>query len=170
LYRGESFYYICQPWQNVAEPKQMILMKRWILGIVGALCIIATAAVAPEGIDSTDWKLYKEDTGVQIYMKKQTCDDEANGLFLEYVLIKLVNTNNEPVEVSWIAHRWLDNEPAFDGNSDEENSFVFSLQANDEVEGVCAQPGLSEYKRFTRKTSTPILSDLELAELTVTLK
>jgi hypothetical protein len=145
-------------------------MKRWILGIVGAICIVATAAVAPEGIDSAEWELYKEDTGVQIYMKKQTCNDEANGLFLEYVLIKLVNTNNEPVDVSWIAHRWLDNKPAFDGNSEDENSFVFSIPANETLEGECAQEGLSEYKRFTRKTSTPILSDLELAELTVTLK
>lgn len=145
-------------------------MKKWILSLAGALWLALSAAVAPDGINSDEWQLYTSENGVDIFMKKQACDDVANGVFLEYVLIKVTNTNDRAIEVSWIPHPYHDNKPAFDSNSDEERTATFVIAAGESVEGDCGDQHLSEYKRFTRKTDMRELTDLELANLTVTLK
>ncbi|QTN37982.1 hypothetical protein HZ996_02110 [Cryomorphaceae bacterium] len=145
-------------------------MKKWILSLAGALWMATAVAGAPEGINSLEWTLYTTENGVEIYMKKQACDDPANGVYLEYVLIKVVNTNNQDAEVSWVPHPFHDNMPAFDSNSDDERSASFTLSAGSALEGTCGDQRLSEYKRFTDKDDMRELTDLELANLTVTLK
>lgn len=145
-------------------------MKKWILSLAGALWLALSAAIAPDGINSNEWKLYTAQDGVEVFMKKQTCDDPANGVYLEYVLIKVTNTNDQDVQVSWIPHPYHDNKPAFDSNSDDERTASFEIAAGATIEGTCGDEHLSEYKRFTRKTDMRELTDLELANLTVTLK
>ncbi len=145
-------------------------MKKYITSLAGILWIVLSAAADPDGINSEEWKLYTSENGVEIYMKKQACDDPANGIYMEYVLIRVANTNDQAVEVSWISHPYHDNEPAFDDNPDEELAFTVAVRAGSSVEGSCGERGLSEYKRFTRKSDIRELTDLELANLTVTLK
>ena len=145
-------------------------MKKWILSLAGALWMATAVAGAPEGINSLEWTLYTTETGVDIYMTKQACDDPANGVYFEYVLIKVVNTTDQDAEVSWVPHPFHDNKPAFDSNSDDERGASFSLPAGSALEGTCGDQSLSEYKRFTDKDDMRELTDLELANLTVILK
>ncbi len=50
---------------------------------------------------SADWKLLDETSEVSLYSKYVDCNYPNEGVYAEYVLLKLVNKTTNPVQVKW---------------------------------------------------------------------
>jgi hypothetical protein len=139
-------------------------MKRIFSLIAGAMMLMS---FGPSDTFSKEWSLYESQNGVEVYFKVTNCDDVQNGVFKNYLTIKLVNTNDHDVEVSFAMKKWYDNEPWFNDPVSYENRRTVSLTAGASTEGVCENKNLSVFHSFNNKPEVAVLTKLELDELIV---
>ena len=57
----------------------------------------------------SEWQTKAEQQQVFIKEKKVACNDEANGIFKEMVMLQLENTSNATVEVVFKKEMWFNN-------------------------------------------------------------
>lgn len=48
-----------------------------------------------------EWTLIHQEQGINFYQKFSNCDLPSEGLYANYILIKVENTLNEPTKVQW---------------------------------------------------------------------
>lgn len=117
----------------------------------------------------SDWKLYKEINGIQIYQMEKECHDEANGLHQEFILLKCVNTTSNDMELSWTLEAWYDGECTTCHDPDNpEYQFSVKVNAGESVRGSCdIREGktLKIFKGFLNKEGTSTLTKFELKNL-----
>lgn len=117
----------------------------------------------------TDWKLYKETNGVQVYQMTKECHDDANGLHQELILLKVINTTSQNMKVSWTLEAWYDNKCTTCHNPDDpEYQFSVKVNAGESVSGSCdisEGQTLKIFKGFLNKENTAKLTKFELNNL-----
>jgi hypothetical protein len=123
---------------------------------------------------SNDWELYSETNGVMIYTKYTECHYESDGIHREYVLIKLLNTTNQNMQVDFDYKTWF-NGKCFNCNSDSpEFHRTVDLPAGETTEGVCdytVQNGLKLFsKHLNYNDPEHSLSKFELQNIRVIIK
>ena len=120
---------------------------------------------------TTNWNLYTDFNGIQIYFKNAECNDEKNGLYQELVLLKFINTTKENLTIEWDNELWYDGKCwTCDNESKEENHFTLKLKAGESIEGECGMDKsriLQIFKRYTNHDDVPVLSNFELKNISV---
>ena len=74
--------------------------------------------------------------GIEFYYKYQECVDAATGDKIEEIIIKVTNTTNKDIELSWDLETWY-NETCFGCRENDNNHFSISLKAGESKEGSC---------------------------------
>ncbi len=119
----------------------------------------------------SDWELYKEINGVQIYQKVTECHDAANGLHQELILLKFVNTTDQDMELSWTLEAWYDGEcSTCDDPDNAEYQFELTLSSGETATGTCdisEGKTLRIFKGFLDKEGTATLTKFELNNMEV---
>jgi hypothetical protein len=119
---------------------------------------------------TTEWQLDKVVDGVQIYLKKVDCNDEANGIFQEMILVRFVNTTQKNLRLSWDMLLWYDGKCTTCESTDGEYHYVVALEAGGIKEGICTagSPGeLRFFVRFLNYDHIPVMTQYRMADFTV---
>ncbi len=122
---------------------------------------------------STEWQLYKDVNGIHIYSKQIECNDEANGLFQEVVILKFVNTTKNDFTIKWDYELWYDNKCwTCDSKNSKENQKSISIDSQQVVVGDCENKNkvLRIFKRYTNHNDTSVLTKFELKNIITTIK
>jgi len=132
------------------------------------LVIIMSSAFAPN-IDNSNWTLYKELNGVQIYTKVNNCQLPSTTKSNEYILFKYVNTTNKNKRISGRVDAYYNN-LCRSCNLDSPNEYEFSidLKAGQFQEGNCSDE-LKAFKLYYSSKDKRIaaLSKFEFSNLIV---
>ena len=118
---------------------------------------------------SNDWTLYKTEKGVQFFYKTTDCDDAKNGLYQNFVILKVVNTTNFDVNVSFKKEVWYNNECRTCNDDSKELITKLTLSPNSEKTGDC-KGELSIFSEFKDKPDVSKLSKFELVDIKVNRK
>ncbi|MEX1002005.1 MAG: hypothetical protein WDZ35_07810 [Crocinitomicaceae bacterium] len=137
-------------------------MKNYLILI--CVFFFSTLAVAQD----TEWELYATVDGVEIYTRSVDCyaknipDQKA-------VIIKVVNTTGEQLNIEWDEAIWYNGEPVKENATDDENHYTISLPPNKSVEGECETPrgALYIYKDFITYETDVKLTKFELQNIKV---
>lgn len=149
---------------QLSKTSNYITMKslKFILGLVIILSLGSFK-------QSSDWTLYKTEKGVQFFYKVTDCDDEKNGLYQNFVILKVVNTTNFDVKVSFKKEVWYNNECRTCDDYGNEFTTNLSLLSNSEKVGNC-KGELSIFSEFKDKPDVSKLSKFELVDIKVNRK
>jgi len=96
-----------------------------------------------------EWTLFSEEIGVKFYKQYTDCQPK-NIPNQEGVIIKIVNTNNYEVEISWNLRIWYDDEEQTQNIKDKENHITVVVPKRGTLSGSCGQPSgaLYIFKKF----------------------
>ncbi|MCF8218532.1 MAG: hypothetical protein K9I29_03925 [Bacteroidales bacterium] len=143
-------------------------MKKLTLTII-ATAVLFFLLVPRLNAQESEWKLYKEVNGVQIYEKPTECHDEANGLHQEMILLKFVNTTSRDFNITWTLEAWYDGTCTTCHDPDNpEYQFSTKLKAGESIQGTCdTEEGktLRIFKGFLDKDNTATLTKFELKNI-----
>jgi hypothetical protein len=98
------------------------------------------------------------------------CNDEANGIFQEMILVQFVNTTQKDFRLSWDMLLWYDGKCTTCESTDGEYHYVVALEAGGIKEGVCTagSPGeLRFFVRFLNYDHIPVLTRYAMDNFTV---
>jgi len=119
-------------------------------------------------LNNTNWQLYQENTGIQIYFKSVACHDEHNGIHQQFIILKFVNTTETDLALSWDAHLWYDGECVTCKDTRGEYSYQLILKGGENSEGNCASGyEFKIFSRFLNYDDKPELTNFELAKLSI---
>lgn len=118
----------------------------------------------------SEWQLYASIDGVEIYTMESDCYP-TNIPDQKGILIKVVNNNNETVQVEWDKVLWYNDEIITDNTTDDENHYSVQIEKNSSNEGSCDVPRgafyiFSDFITFKSETK---LTRFELQNIKVTL-
>jgi len=94
------------------------------------------------------WKLHKEQQGVQIYFKYTDCNIPSEGYYQQQVLLKFVNTTQTPLKVKWQKEAWYEGKCATCGK--DEYKFELKIPAGETIVGECDIYSPSYLKIFSK--------------------
>lgn len=141
-----------------------------LLSISSALSAQNSSDVNYSDIEN-EWKLYQEKNGVQVYYKKAERNDEANGIFKEVILLKLVNTTNTKFEIQWKAENWYDGKCWNCDKDTKEQISSLVLDAGESQEGIAERdteyPQLRIFSRFLNYDDKPELTKFRFVNFEV---
>ncbi|GAB4279450.1 MAG: hypothetical protein Kow0068_03450 [Marinilabiliales bacterium] len=112
--------------------------------------------------DKYQWTLYNETNGVQIFTKPHECHDYINDIHKQYMLLKIVNTNNENVTVSFDKNLYYNN--VYTPGENGENNVILEISPMSSIEGDC--DSMQELKIFDSYMEFEPKSKLTKFELT----
>jgi len=110
------------------------------------------------------WKTELPMDGVRILSKKTDCSDRANGIFNEYVLLQVMNTNDYSVEVAFDRLAWFDGVCNNCKAPSPENRTIIVISGESVAKGECASKDKS-MKVFSKKLDMPEVAKLTRFEL-----
>ena len=85
---------------------------------------------------STDWILYKNINGINIYTKEANClFKDGSRMNQRVVLFKLENTTNNKVTVEWDLHVWYNGKEVVNNITPDEQHISSEINANSIIEG-----------------------------------
>lgn len=147
---------------NVLKPKPNCM--RSIL----TLLFIITTTTSVFSQEQKEWTLYSSVNGVDIYFQETNCTTDAAPAQVAYI-IKLVNTSQSNVRISWNLAVWYNNEKLTANVSEGENHYELDLTANQTLIGDCNTPfgALYIFKDFITYVSPTKLTRFELENITV---
>lgn len=123
-----------------------------------------------QDLTSTEWKIYTEKTGIQIYYRTIDCNDATNDIHQQFIILKFVNTSNTDLIVDWEMLLWY-NDECRTCNSGSEYLYTVTIPAGESSEGDCFAPReLKLFSSFLNYDHIPKLSKFEFAGLNVTPK
>jgi len=108
---------------------------------------------------TNEWQQIASEDGITISSRTADCSDRANGVFNDYLLLKVVNGNDHPVSVTFDRLAWFDNKCNGCQGDTGENRTVLELGPNAEQEGTCASREKS-LKVFSKKHDLPNVAKL----------
>jgi len=118
--------------------------------------------------DKIKWQLYSELNGVQIFYKYVECNDVHNGIYSEYVYIRIINTTNVAMNISWDEEIWYDNKCFSCGKNPAEFHKEFTIDAGDIMEPSCkTKRSLKIFSKFLNNTKASELTKFKLNNLTI---
>ncbi len=114
----------------------------------------------------SEWVLFNSVSGVEFYKKETACTPE-NIPNQKGILIKIINTNQSEVEVSWELNVWYDGVQHKADIKDGENEYKISLRAGASTQGSCDIPNgaLYIFKEFTTFKGGAVMTKFEFDNL-----
>ena len=135
----------------------------------GLIAIIASIVFT--SFNSTEeWQLHKHFKGLSFYYKTADCDDKANGLFQDFIILKIVNNSNVDLEVKFKKSVWYGGECTNCDSDSEEHYVTIKIKAGEEIIGNCKSGDLSIFKEFKDKPDVAKLSNFEISDISVKQK
>jgi hypothetical protein len=116
----------------------------------------------------TDWQVCKHLDLADIYYKKAVCqrNDEVS---FQYLLIKVVNTSGEAIQIAWEYKLFINNEEVV--KSPDDMKLQFSLDAKCSVEGKCQDEDNNKLKVFIAEgTGASMINSFDLTNLSIKAK
>jgi len=86
---------------------------------------------------SDQWKFLLTTGNVNFFYKVAACHDDANSIHSEYVLLKLENISDQPIEISWDVLMYYNNKCWNCNNLGPEYHKVVQLDPGQTIEGKC---------------------------------
>jgi hypothetical protein len=124
-----------------------------------------------KNLSATEWQLYKEYTGVQIYYRSLECHDVHNGIHQQVIILKFVNTTDTDLDLTWNAKLWFNGVCINCENTDDEHTFRLALKGGESLVGSCNSPSeLQIFSKFLNHESKTQLTNFELADLSISPK
>lgn len=124
--------------------------------------------------DLSQWKLYKEVSGLQIFSKDIGCHDIQNGIHEQYIVFQFINSTSETMSVKWQHELWYNDKCiTCDKAATIENTFQFELEPEQAVEGNCDKTGSAGLKIFTHfigSSKGSSLNNFEFKNLEISFK
>lgn len=141
---------------------KFVTMKKLIFPLL--LCFFSIVSIA-----QSNWSLYKSVDGVNIYTKESDCYPQ-NIPSQKVILIKIENTLNLNISISWKLRVWYDNKESELDPNDTERIITFNLSANQSIEGDCSlsQHNLYLYKQFLEFKNAGVLTKFMFENITIT--
>ena len=134
------------------------------------IVLILSILVSLNGFSqTTNWELYKNVDGVNIYTKLVECDEPSIPGQKAYIL-KVENTTTQDLQIEWDASYWFNDVQVMSGVAEGENHFVLNVKNMNSIEGECATPrgALYFFVDFTVFDSETKLTNFELENIKVT--
>ncbi len=143
-----------------------------ILLLTGALSLSAQSGSGyPEIQRSTDWVLYQEADGVQLFYRFAECNLPSEGYYREKVLLKLVNITNLEKTVDWDVVLWYGPNCVNCDEANPEQHKTVVLAPGTTREATCELDKNFELKLFSRflnyQLDDWVLTHFELRNFTV---
>jgi hypothetical protein len=121
---------------------------------------------------SLDWALHSSEKGISFYAKTVECNIIDEAIHQELILLKLVNTTNKDLTVSFNLEIWSDKTQM---NKESMDEFYYSipLKAGESIEGKCENLLNPKYRlelfvRFLNMdTRGPIMTHFSIVNLKV---
>lgn len=118
------------------------------------------------------WNFKQEKEGVSIFTKDVFCDVKQ-GFDRDLILFKIVNSNNNDIQVSFKLNRWVDNVCLNCNSNSNEDYRFYNIQANQTIEGDCdnfRSTNLSLFVKFNdlNYSNTPkVLSNYSIENIQI---
>ncbi len=111
------------------------------------------------------WEFYSETKGVKLYVQSDECNDFANGIYNEFILVKMQNTNQRDKRVKISYSLFYDGRKYTTSELDNIKGYTFIIKANEEIIGDCsnkAYENLKIFKRFLNYNDKPVLTGYKI--------
>lgn len=148
--------------------------KFLLLAVLVFTMLFNNLTFAQNSENQTEWKLYKEVTGLQIYTNDLNCHDNQNGIHNQFICFQFINNSNETMTVSWQHELWYNDKCTTCGRpANNENTYKIILAPGESIEGNCdktSSSGLKIFSNFINTAKGSKLSKFEFKNLEVTFK
>jgi hypothetical protein len=120
---------------------------------------------------NTNYKLVKEEQGIQIFAREMECHDNLNGIHQLFYQLQFINTTNLQATITWNIDTWMNgacvtcNKPKTD-----ENTYTIELPPSGSIEGNCDKntlKGLKVYIKQIQNNKSAVLSKFEIVNFKV---
>lgn len=99
----------------------------------------------------TEWVLLQDIQGIQIYGKRTECNDIMNGMYKEFVLLRIVNTMEVNFRIEWDMQLWYDEKCRTCGLANNaEYHYMIEVAGGEAREGNCSLNSPRELTLFLR--------------------
>lgn len=95
------------------------------------------------------WDLKQQKEGISIFTKNVFCDVNQ-GFDRDLILFKIVNSNNNDIQVSFKLNRWVDNVCLNCNSNSSEDYRSYNIQASQTIEGDCDNFRLTNLSLFVK--------------------
>ncbi len=124
-------------------------------------------------VKNKEWKLFTNKDGIQIYFKYEECHDIKNGIHQEEVVLKLVNTTDKNIQISWDLEKWYNDNCKGCDTFDKENHFSIMINASETKIGSCETRydfrELIIFSKFLNMENTSTLTKFNIKNITTTI-
>lgn len=142
-------------------------MKTFLLVLSGTLLSLALQAQHTV-VRSSDWKVVYEDSKVSISSRYVDCNLPSEGLFAEYILLKMTNRTKDQIRVSWYGDRYYPEGCVNCDHDSRDRLRMVDLKPNESKEGNC-QPGpnigLKVFVKWLKMPNKRTLEQLILTDI-----
>lgn len=118
-----------------------------------------------------EYKLIKEEQGIQIFAREMECHDDTNGIHQLFYQLQFINTTNLHANIKWNIDTWMNGACITCGKpKTSENTYKIELPPNESIEGTCNKyepQGLKVYIKQLQNTKTSVLTKFEIINLKV---
>lgn len=120
---------------------------------------------------NSNWVLFHVENGIEFYQKEADCQPENIPNQIG-IIIKIVNTNKQAVNITWDLRLWYDNKEVTANIADKENQLTAYIPKNDTIEGNCSEPFGNLYilKKFTTFTNGANLTDFKFDNIRISVQ
>ncbi len=141
-------------------------MRKFQLTIIALLLCIIGKSQSNE--TNNDWKIISQDENVSFSTQKINCERPQDGLFAEYVLVKLENKTNKAIIVTWYTDTYYNNYCTNCDHSLRDTKRTYTLKPKEVVVGNCAPGlniGLKMFSKWLKMENDRILTNYEITEI-----
>ncbi len=114
-----------------------------------------------------NWQTVSEKQNVTIQSKKADCNDVANGIHKELILLKFENKNSFPVNISFRKELWYNGNCINCNSNSNEHIISVTLKPNEILEGNCKSSKQLQIFSKMLNLKKSELSHFELKDITV---
>lgn len=140
------------------------MMKIYFVGL--AILLLTSEKLLGQ---NNDWREIANMDGVSIQSRTADCADPVNGIFNDYLLLKVVNGNDHAVNVTFDRLAWFDDQCNACKTPSEEHRTKMLLEANAAQEGSCASRdiGLKVFSKMHDQPKVAKLTRFEVGQLSI---
>lgn len=120
---------------------------------------------------NTNYKLIKQEQGVQFFAREMECHDNWNGIHQLFYQIQVINTTEMQATITWNIDTWMDGACVTCGKvKNNENTYTIELPPSGSLDGNCDKngpKGLKVYIKELQNNKSSVLSKFEITNLKV---
>lgn len=139
------------------------MFRIYFIAIAFLLFTLITSGVSAQN----NWQPVSEKQNVTIQSKKADCNDVANGIYKELILLKIENKNSFPVNISFRKELWYNGNCINCNTNSNEHIISVSLKPNEILEGNCKSSKQLQIFSKMLNLKKSELTRFELKDITV---